>query len=507
MCGIVACYTPAPEAITSGVVAAGRTMLARLAHRGPDDTGQARVGEQAWLGHNRLSIVGPANGRQPLGEPGPWSLVCNGEIYNDTALRESLPGHRFTTASDSESALALLAAEGPRALDRLEGMWALCAATPDGRFVAARDRLGIKPLYWARVDGLYYFASEMRAFPVTVQHAVEIFPPGCWWTPADGLVRFAAAVNFAPVQDGFTAAELEDRTRDVLVDSVRRHLMADVEVGVFLSGGLDSSIVAAVAAAEYTREGGRLKTFAVGVAGSADLLAAREVAEFLGTDHHETVFDAGQAVAALDDVVASVESFDAGLIRSAVPNWFLAELASRHVKAVLTGEGADELFAGYRYYHEQHHDPAALHRELRRTIELLHGLNLQRCDRVTMAHGLEARVPFLDSRVVDHAMSLPETVKSLEADGLEKGHLRRAFTGWLPDRLLWRPKLEFGTGSGAADLLTPYWNRHIGDAELTEHGDPATAVRSKEELAYYRAFRRALPEVRPAAVLTRFAVA
>ncbi|WP_326949289.1 MULTISPECIES: asparagine synthase (glutamine-hydrolyzing) [unclassified Amycolatopsis] len=507
MCGIVAWYAPSSEAITSDVVATGRAMLTRLAHRGPDDTGQARVGEHVWLGHNRLSIVGPANGRQPLGEAGPWSLVCNGEIYNDAELRESLPGHHFTTASDSESALALLTAEGPRALDRLEGMWALCAATPDGRFVAARDRLGIKPLYWARTGGRYYFASEMRAFPVTVQHAVEMFPPGCWWTPEDGLVRFATAVTFAPVQDGLTAVELESRTRAVLVDSVRRHLMADVEVGVFLSGGLDSSIVAAVAAAEYAREGRRLKTFAVGVEGSSDLLAAREVAEFLGTEHRETVFDAAQAVAALDDVVASVESFDAGLIRSAVPNWFLAELAAQHVKAVLTGEGADELFAGYSYYHERHRDPAALHRELRRTIEQLHGLNLQRCDRVTMAHGLEARVPFLDTRVVDHAMSLPDNVKSLEADGLEKGHLRRAFTGWLPERLLWRPKLEFGTGSGAADLLTPYWNRHIGDAELTERRDPATSLRSKEELAYYRAFRRALPEVRPAAVLTRFAVA
>jgi asparagine synthase (glutamine-hydrolysing) len=505
MCGIVAWYSSSPEAVTSDVVSTGRAMLARLAHRGPDDTGEARVGERAWLGHNRLSIVGPANGWQPLGEAGPWSLICNGEIYNHADLRASLPGHRFTTASDSEAALALLTAEGPQALDRLEGMWALCAATPDGRFVAARDRLGIKPLYWAHVDGLYFFASEMRAFPVGVQHAVEMFPPGCWWTPEAGLVRFAAAVTQAPVQDDVTAEELESRTRAVLVDSVRRHLMADVEVGVFLSGGLDSSIVAAVAAAEYTREGRRLKTFAVGVDGSPDLLAAREVAEFLGTDHHETVFDAAQAVAALDDVIASVESFDAGLIRSAVPNWFLAELASQHVKAVLTGEGADELFAGYGYYHERHHDPAALHRELQRTIEQLHGLNLQRCDRVTMAHGLEARVPFLDARVVGHAMSLPDAVKALEADGLEKGHLRRAFTGWLPDRLLWRPKLEFGTGSGAAGLLTPYWDRHIGDAELTESHE--STVRSKEELAYYRAFRRALPEVRPAAVLTRFALA
>jgi asparagine synthase (glutamine-hydrolysing) len=508
MCGIVAWYAPSPEAVTRGVVATGRAMLSRLAHRGPDDTGQAPVGERGWLGHNRLSIVGPDNGRQPLGGPGQWSLVCNGEIYNDAELRESLRDDRFTTSSDSESALALLTRHGPRALDRLQGMWALCAATPDGQFIAARDRLGIKPLYWAETDGLYYFASEMRAFPVAVQHAVEMFPPGCWWTPESGLIRFADAVTPSAVQDGLTTGELESRTRTVLVDSIRRHLIADVEVGVFLSGGLDSSIVAAVAAAEYAREGRRLKTFAVGAEGSPDLRAARGVADFLGTDHHETVFDAAQAVAVLDDVIASVESFDAALIRSAVPNWFLSELASHHVKAVLTGEGADELFAGYSYYHERHHSPAALRRELQRTIEQLHGLNLQRCDRVTMAHSLEARVPFLDSQVVDHAMSLPDTVKSLEADGLEKGHLRRAFTGWLPEKLLWRPKMEFGTGSGAEDLLTPYWEQHVSDDELTEQRrDPATQLRSKEELAYYRAFRRALPAIRPRAVLTRFALA
>jgi asparagine synthase (glutamine-hydrolysing) len=483
-------------------------MLARLAHRGPDDTGQAAIGDRAWLGHNRLSIVGPDNGRQPLDGPGPWSLVCNGEIYNDAELRKDLHEYRFATSSDSESALALLTCRGPRALGELEGMWALCAATPDGRFVAARDRLGIKPLYWAEAGGRYYFASEIRAFPVAVQHAVALFPPGCCWTPEAGLVRFADAVTSLPVQTGLTAVELESRTRAVLADSIRRHLMADVEVGVFLSGGLDSSIVGAVAAAEYAQAGKRLKTFAVGVEGSPDLRAAREAAEFLGTDHHETVFDESRAVAVLDDVIASVESFDAALIRSAVPNWFLAELASRHVKAVLTGEGADELFAGYGYYHDRGYSPAALRTELERTIKQLHGLNLQRCDRVSMAHGLEARVPFLDSRVIDHAMSLPDTVKSLEADGLEKGHLRRAFTGWLPEELLWRPKMEFGTGSGAQDLLTPYWEQHVSAAELAEERrSPATRLRSKEELAYYRAFRRALPTVRPHAVLTRFAIA
>ncbi|MEU4674883.1 asparagine synthase (glutamine-hydrolyzing) [Amycolatopsis sp. NPDC023774] len=497
MCGIVAWYSPAGRDLLD----TGREMLGRIVHRGPDDSGEAFVGRRTWLGHNRLSIVGLEDGAQPLDGPRGWAMVCNGEIYNDAQLRETLPHYRFGTGSDNESALALITMHGPGVLDRLQGMWALCAATPDGRFVAARDRIGIKPLHWAKTGNAVLFASELRAFPVAVQRDVETFPPGCWWTPEEGLVRFAEAVTAAAINP----EETERRTREVLVDSVRRHLMADVEVGVFLSGGLDSSIVAAVAVQEYARRGLQLKTFSVGTADSPDLTAAREVAAFLGTDHHEAVFDAAQAIAALDDVIASVESFDAGLIRSAVPNWFLAELASRHVKAVLTGEGADELFAGYGYYHERHRAPGALRRELVRTVSLLHGLNLQRCDRVTMAHGLEARVPFLDTAVVTHAMSLPDEVKVLGPDGIEKTHLRRAFTGWLPGSVLWRRKAEFGTGSGAQDLLTPYWESRITDADLA--ANRTAQVRSKEELAYYRAFRRALPEIRPRSVLTRFAVA
>ncbi|MFC5829224.1 asparagine synthase (glutamine-hydrolyzing) [Nonomuraea insulae] len=510
MCGIAAIYDDRPETDPLPVSTTGAWMLSRITHRGPDDSDHRLVDRHAWLGHTRLSIVDLAGGRQPLSSPDGWSLVCNGEIYNHTHIRESLGEEHFATSSDSESALALLRSHGPEALDRLQGMWALCAAAPGGRFVAARDRLGIKPLYWARDGEARHFASELRAFPTALQAAVEVFPPGCYWTPQDGLVRFADAVprHGSATWEGIAAEDAEKATRDVLVDSVVRHLMADVEVGVFLSGGLDSSLVAAIAAAEYAAKGKRLKTFAVGTVSSPDLLAAREAAEFLGTEHHEAVFDAEQAVAALDEVVASVESFDASLIRSAVPNWFLSELASRHVKAVLTGEGADELFAGYDYYHREHAGPGELEAELVRTLEHLHGLNLQRCDRVTMAHGLEARVPFLDADVIAHATSLPPEMKALEAGGMEKGHLRRAFAGWLPDRLLWRRKVQFGTGSGAQDLLTPHFDQRVSDAELSAAGDEyGIELRTKEELAYYRVFRQALPFVRPEAVLTRFATA
>lgn len=501
-------YREATDSEPSDMRAAGAAMLASIAHRGPDESDHWTVGAQSWLGHTRLSIVDLDGGRQPLGDPTDWALVCNGEIYNHERIRARLGEDTFDTSSDSESALALLRLHGPAALVRLHGMWALCAATDDGRFVAARDRLGIKPLYWARHNEVVYFASELRAFPDAVQPAVEAFPPGCHWTPEQGLVRFADVVPHGRETQDWAelgAPIAEKATREVLVDSVKRHLMADVDVGVFLSGGLDSTLVAAIAAADYAAHGKRLKTFAVGTEGSPDLLAARDAAQVLDTEHYEAIFDAEQAIAVLDEVIASVESFDASLIRSAVPNWFLAELAAQHVKAVLTGEGADELFAGYEYYHRAHATPEDLDRELERTLGELHGLNLQRCDRVTMAHGLEARVPFLDTDVIAHAMSIPAAMKAKESDGTEKGHLRRAFDGWLPERLLWRRKVQFGTGSGAADLLSPYWERQVSDAEFAAARTDGNLVRSKEELAYYRAFRRALPSIRPTAVLTRFA--
>ena len=526
VCGIAGIWQERQGTDLSPAADLGGHMLARIAHRGPDDRGDVCAGGRAWLGHVRLAIVDVGGGRQPLGDPADgWALVCNGEIYNHEDIRADLGEAAFTTASDNEAALALLRRHGPAGLAGLRGMWALCAARADGAFVAARDPLGIKPLYWARDGGTAYFASELRAFDSARQPLVEVFPPGCYWTPDDGLVRFAGPVpapatpadgtgahDTAPRAarggwEGVPGEVIEKATRDVLVDSVRRHLMADVPVGVFLSGGLDSSLVAAIAAERLAETPGapRLQTFAVGTAGSPDLLAAREVAGYLGTEHHEAVFDARQATAALDEVIAAVESFDASLIRSSVPNWFLSELASRHVKTVLTGEGADELFAGYGYYHAAHAAPEDLDRELARSIAELHGLNLQRCDRVTMAHGLEARVPFLDADVIAHAMSLPPELKALDADGVEKTHLRRAFTGRLPDSILWRRKVQFGTGSGARDVMTPRWDTLIGDEEFARaRGDADAELRSKEELGYYRAFRRALPYVRPKAVLTRF---
>jgi asparagine synthase (glutamine-hydrolysing) len=496
MCGIVAEHGRSDRA-------ALERMLARLGYRGPDDRGRVAL-DGSWLGHTRLSIVDLDRGRQPLVTVGEdlW-LVGNGEVYNHEEVRRRLRGRSFRTSSDNEVALHLLDEHGPAALAELNGMFAFCAAGTDGRFFAARDPVGIKPLYWARRAETVRFASEMHAFEPDWQPHVEPFPPGCAWTPEGGLARFAAAV---PDQvEPLRGDDLLTGTRDALVHAVERQLMADVPVGVFLSGGLDSSLVAAIAARSLAAEGRRLKTFAVGTPDSPDLAAARTVAEHVGSEHHETTYRAEDALAALPEVVRSIESFDPGLVRSAVPNFMLARFTARHVKVVLTGEGADELFAGYDYLRE-FTDPDELHDELVRTLRSLHNLNLQRCDRVTMAHGLEARVPFLDREVIEWALRLPPELKVARPGEPEKRMLREAFAGWLPDELLWRDKAEFGDGSGARDVLSEAVSAGISDEDFErERGLVDPPLRTKEELAYHRIFREHLAGVRAEVAISRFA--
>ena len=284
-------------------------------------------------------------------------------------------------------------------------------------------------------------------------------------------------------------------------------MMGDVPVGVFLSGGLDSSLVAAIAARWYERRGERLKTFAVGLEDSPDLLAARAVAEHLGTEHHERVYTAEDALEALPKVVRVIESFDPSLVRSAVPNYILAEFTKKHVKVVLTGEGADEIFAGYEYL-EGFETEDDLHAELIRSIEGLHNLNLQRCDRVTMAHGLEARVPFLELDMIELGLSLPAGWKIAGEGQPEKRLLRMAFDGWLPDDFLWRKKAQFGDGSGAASVLKRRMEESVTNEEFEkERREVEPALRTREEVAYYRIFADYLGEVRPKRTIGRFATA
>jgi asparagine synthase (glutamine-hydrolysing) len=516
MCGIVGIYEESSDAPGDLPEALGRRMLGRLTHRGPDGEGEARVGD-AWLGHRRLSIVDLEGGSQPLRTDNrSWWLVGNGELYNHESVRQTLTDARFRSASDNEVALHLIDREGPDALARLRGMYAFFAASPDGECVAARDPVGVKPLFWARRDGLVVFASEVKAFDRDWQPHVELFPPGHYWTPEAGLAEFRAAVpedavtDVEPpeVPDSPVPEELRALIRDSLVGAVEREMMADVPVGVFLSGGLDSSLIAAIAARCASREGRTLHTFAVGTSDSPDLGAARLVAEQLGTEHHERVYEPDELRRLLPDVIESIESYDPSLVRSALPNFLLADLASQSVKVVLTGEGADELFAGYEYVRAIA-DHGELHDELVRTIDGLHSLNLQRCDRVTMAHGLEARVPFLDLDMIALGVGLPAEWKLSGPDQPEKRLLREAFEGWLPHEILWREKAQFGDGSGAREALAPdaAADAEPDDLHAAVEPDAAGEPRTEEEARYLALYRERYPDVEPERTMSLFATA
>ncbi|MDN5861805.1 MAG: asparagine synthase (glutamine-hydrolyzing), partial [Pseudonocardia sp.] len=492
-------------------------MLARVQHRGPDDTGVVAV-DGGWLGHQRLSIIDVNGGHQPLtdADETAW-IVGNGEIYNHERLTAGLADGVLQSKSDTEAALHTVMRDGPAAVAQLNGMFTIAMVRADGSGLVARDPVGVKPLYWIEGDeqSPTLFASELRAFDPQDRPRVIAFPPGCLWTPAAGLVRYADAVpvEVVPARRA-PAAEWDnvvlDQVRDAVVAAVRRRMMSDVGVGVFLSGGLDSAIVAAIAVREAAARGEDVPTFAVGTPDSADLAAARGVAAHIGSDHHEVVVTAKEIGEALDATVEVIEHFDPLLVRSSVPNLMLAREAATKVKVVLTGEGADELFAGYSYLHdEEFADPDALQGELVRNINQLHGLNLQRCDRTTMFHGLEAREPFLDSALIRTIMALPpEWKQTMGGARPEKALLREAFRGWLPDELLWRRKEQFGDGSGAGTVLAKLAADRVERIDIDAVPDvPPNCwpLRNDEERSYYRIWARHFAGIRPDATLTPFA--
>ncbi len=515
MCGIAAVHDLTPRPSVTRLAAGravGEDLLSRLHHRGPDGHGSRQVGS-TWLGHTRLSIVDLAGGSQPLADESRrrW-VVVNGEIYNHQALRSRLPGP-FRTASDSEVVLHVLG-RGVERIHDLQGMWAFCVADQDGRMWVGRDPLGVKPLYWARSDDRLLVASELQAFPVPVRPRVEEFPPGHVWTSEGGLHRYVDLRNDplgtvgtgGPLPEEFgSPGQARTAIREALVEAVQMRTMADVPVGVFLSGGLDSSVVAAILARQAP-PGSVVHSFAAGTPGSSDLVAARVVAGLLGLEHHERVYTDEDVVEVLPTVVRVTESYEPSLVRSAVPNYLLAELAARHVKVVLTGEGADELFAGY--HHLRDLDEEALRAALVAGVETLHHLNLQRCDRVTMAHGLEARVPFLSRHLLAVAQRIPVGWKLLGEDGQEKRLLREAFAGWLPERILWRRKEQFGDGSGTSAAVDRVVDALVPDPDWTAvrfAGLPP--ARSREELGYQRIFAAHLGGIDAEHVLGRFATA
>jgi asparagine synthase (glutamine-hydrolysing) len=452
MCGFVCLWNIGDEALAS-------RMIKKIAHRGPDAVEVIRgQGAPVVMAHCRLSIIGTQDGLQPIYQDRDM-LVANGEIYNHADLRAILGESAFETESDSESILHLFRSGALRWVARLDGMFAFVLATRS-RIIAARDPLGIKPLYLARIGDGMAFASELKAFDGLQVDSVESIGPGALFDSHDGMRQWyrtphGAGEEEADLDIDATAAEL----RLVLEEAVAKWMVADVEVGSFLSGGLDSSIIAALAAQERDRP---LKTFAVGMSGSPDLAAAREVAAHIGSDHYEQVFTAQDVAEVLPHVIYHLESADVDLVRSAVPTHFVAKLAAQHVKAVLTGEGADELFAGYSYHHAYADHPRDLAEELTRSLNAMHNINLQRVDRITMAESLEARTPFLDRDLIDFAQSIPATLKMRKTDPAdhestgettEKWILRKACADLLPDSLVWRKKAQFDEGSGTVAAL------------------------------------------------------
>ena len=430
-------------------------MIGKIAHRGPDDLRVNRAPNvPAVVAHCRLAIIGPHNGSQPI-YSAENVLVANGEIYNYADLRAILGESAFETRSDSETILHLFSSEELRWIAKLDGMFAFVLATPD-RIIAARDPLGIKPLFMARIGQGLAFASELKAFDGLGLCEVEAIDPGGMFDSVDGFREWyrmpQGAAELEPDED---PEPIWRELRLVLEAAVRKWMVADVEVGAFLSGGLDSSVIAALAARACDRP---LKTFSVGTAGSPDLAAARTVAQYIGSNHQELLFTTDDLVNILPHVVYHLESADVDLVRSALPTHFATTLARRYVKAVLTGGGADELFAGYAYHHAYARKPRALADELTRSLGTMHNINLQRVDRITMAQGLEARTPFLDRDLIDFAQSIPASLKMKVTDEAnlettEKWILRKACEDLLPAEVVWRKKAQFDEGSGTVDTL------------------------------------------------------
>jgi asparagine synthase (glutamine-hydrolysing) len=361
-------------------------------------------------------------------------------------------------------------------------MFAFAIADGPDLFIA-RDPIGIKPLYFGQRNGTLVFASEIKAL-VGIAKQVREFPPASWFHSRVGTQTYFTI----PERDPIPRAEEEHiaLVRETLERSVAKRMMSDVPVGAFLSGGLDSSIIVALVR-PHVRV---LHTFSVGTEGSRDLEAARMVARHLDTVHHEYVLEREEVATRLPEIIYHLESFDQDLIRSAIPCFFTARLASCEVKVILTGEGADELFAGYRYY-RGYQDPTLLHQELRRSVLSLHNINLQRVDRLTMAHSVEGRVPFLDMEMIDLAQTIPPALKLFRKgrhELIEKWVLRKAFEDLLPTEIVWRSKEQFDEGSGTVDLLGEVVEAWLPAPEAHRYAEchQEADLRSAEECLYHK---------------------
>ncbi|MDQ4129785.1 MAG: asparagine synthase B [Actinomycetota bacterium] len=471
-------------------------MMDRLSHRGPDDAGTFSSPDGSGvLGFRRLSIMDPTGGHQPIiGQDEGRAIIANGEIYNFPSIREELAARQpFETGSDSEAILRLYEEHGTAVVQHLDGMYAFAILDGNDIFLA-RDPIGIKPLYVGCSESTAIFASELKALAGRCQDVTE-FPPGAYYHSQVGFSRFYEVPRCAPHHD--SVAAWTRRIRETMEGCVAKQLMSDVPLGFFLSGGVDSSVICALA----RRHVDEMHTFSVGIEGSGDLEPARRVAGHLDTIHHEYVLTAEEVAQALPEVIYYLESFDQDLVRSAIPTYFTARLAAEYVDVVLTGEGADELFAGYSY-HKAIADDDILNRELRRSVGALHNLNLQRVDRMTMAHALEARPPFLDEEMIALAQQVPAELKlhgSSPSEQWSKWILRKAFEEMLPAEIVWRRKAQFDEGSGLAELASAEVYERMSNEEAEAHRarHPGIRLRSAEECYYHRLLLDAFEDPEP----------
>lgn len=500
------------------------TMAKCLRHRGPDWSG-VFSNKKAIMAHERLAIVDPTSGKQPLfSDDKKLVLAANGEIYNHMELRKQFEGkYNFQTKSDCEVILALYKEKGPSFLDELNGIFGFALYDAEkNEYLIARDHMGIIPLYmgWDK-DGTFYVASELKALEGYCTK-IELFPPGHYLHSSDGkLKRWWTRdwMSFDAVQENETS--IQD-LREALDAAVKRQLMSDVPYGVLLSGGLDSSITSALAKkyADKRVETGdtegawypRLHSFAVGLVGSPDLAAAQKVADHLGTVHHEIHFTIQEGLDAIQDVIYHVETYDITTIRASTPMFLLARaIKAMGIKMVLSGEGADEIFGGYLYFHKA---PSAkdFHEENVRKLDKLHMYDCLRANKSLASWGIEGRVPFLDKEFMDVAMRLNPKDKMILAgqkapqdkQAMEKWVLREAFGDMLPAEVAWRQKEQFSDGVGYSwiDSLKEMVNEKVTDDQIANahYRFPIQTPTSKEEFYYRTIFEEHFPS--DAAALT-----
>ena len=484
-------------------------MSRKIRHRGPDWSG-IWCGKSAVLAHERLSIVDPESGRQPLFSPnGKQVLAVNGEIYNHQEIRRRFAGkYAFSTGSDCEVILALYREKGIGFLEELSGIFAFALYDEEkDAFLIARDPIGVIPLYIGHdSDGTIYVASELKALEGQCECYEPFLPGHYYWSGEPGMRKYYKRdwMDYDNVKDN--AANSED-VRQALRSAVKRQLMSDVPYGVLLSGGLDSSVISAVAerfSEKRIEDGGqsraywpRLHSFAVGLKGAPDLAKARLVAEHIGTVHHEINYTIQEGLDAIRDVIYYIETYDVTTVRASTPMYLLARIIkSMGIKMVLSGEGADEVFGGYLYFHKA---PSArdFHDETVRKLSKLYMYDCLRANKSLAAWGVEGRVPFLDKDFLDVAMRVNPSAKMCPGSTIEKKILREAFSDMLPDEVAWRQKEQFSDGVGYSwiDTLKSITAELVTDEQMTHAAErfPINPPLNKEEYYYRSIFSEHFP--------------